>query len=48
MALQTELGESRLREAELTIAFGELQERIATIDRMIETVSKNFTRTQIY
>ncbi|KAA3679641.1 uncharacterized protein DEA37_0003538 [Paragonimus westermani] len=37
MALQTELGESRLREAELTIAFGELQERIATIDRMIET-----------
>ncbi|KAF8569605.1 hypothetical protein P879_03316 [Paragonimus westermani] len=37
MALQTELGESRLREAELTIAFGELQERIASIDRMIET-----------
>ncbi|CAH8458350.1 unnamed protein product [Dicrocoelium dendriticum] len=36
MALQTALGESRLREAELTIALGELQDRIAAIDRMIE------------
>lgn len=37
MTLQTELGESRLREAELTIALGELQDRITAIDRMIET-----------
>lgn len=37
MALQLELGDSRLREAELTVAFGELQERISQIDRMIET-----------
>ncbi|KAG5442117.1 hypothetical protein CSKR_112737 [Clonorchis sinensis] len=37
LALQTELGDARLREAELTVAFGELQERVAEIDRIIET-----------
>ncbi|CAL8099775.1 unnamed protein product [Calicophoron daubneyi] len=37
MALQTELGDARLREAELTVAFEELQHRIKAIDRQIET-----------
>ncbi|KAK4473093.1 hypothetical protein MN116_004281 [Schistosoma mekongi] len=37
LTLQTELGEARLREAELTIAFEELQHRITAIDRLIET-----------
>ncbi|CAH8834651.1 unnamed protein product [Trichobilharzia szidati] len=35
--LQTELGEARMREAELTVAFEELQHRITAIDRLIET-----------
>ncbi|TPP58795.1 hypothetical protein FGIG_09383 [Fasciola gigantica] len=37
LALQTELSDARLREAELTVAFGELQHRIGEIDRMIES-----------
>ncbi|CAH8437375.1 unnamed protein product [Heterobilharzia americana] len=37
LTLQTELGEARMREAELTIAFEELQHRITAIDRLIET-----------
>lgn len=37
LALQAELSDARLREAELTVAFGELQHRIAEIDRMIES-----------
>lgn len=39
LTLQTELGEARMREAELTISFEELQHRITAIDRLIETVS---------
>lgn len=37
LTLQTELGEARMREAELTISFEELQHRITAIDRLIET-----------